>query len=476
MFNQDRELALSLYKLRNRKRTSFYMSLLVPGLGQIYQGRYLTGIAFLLFFLFPFYYLYLIGDVLSYGGVSILLSQALLYLLQAYDAGRGAFRETSPCEDSCPAQVNVPSFMALCQEGKLREAYASFMARAPFPFTLGELCPAPCEKKCGVLPQRPLKIREVHREFGKEILREIDVKEREPFFGLTGKKVAVVGGGVAGLTVSYYLASCGVSVELFEKDKELGGTLRFVPQFKIDKELFKKEIAFLTSFKNLKVHLNSEVLSRPPGFDLVVVAVGALKEKKIPFSSEKVIYPLAFLREPPPLKGKRVLIIGAGDTAFDVARLTVRLGGEAKVIYRRSRENIKALKREIEPAVSEGVKVITDCSIVNLNSSLATLTCGEFNYDYLVPAVGFEVDRELIEKISGDFITGDSLTGMTTAVEAIGRARITAYEVLKELGLGKRAWFMEDFYRGKPNFKASSSSFVVSESSLCEHCGLKVKS
>lgn len=476
LFLKDREFAEILYRLRERKMFSFYLSLLFPGLGQMYQRRFASGIAFLFFFLFPFYYLYLIGDPFSYGGVSLLLSQALLYLLQAYDAKRGAFRETSPCEDFCPAKVNVPSFMALCQEGKFAEAYASFLSRAPFPFTLGEICPAPCEEKCGVLPNRPLKIREVHREFGKEVLKEIEVREREPFFNLTGKKVAVIGGGVAGITVSYYLASCGVNVELFEKEGELGGTLKFVPNFKLDKELFKKELSFLTSFKNLKVHLNREITSRPSGFDSVVVAVGALKEKRIPFSSERVIYPLEFLRKTPELKGKEVLIIGAGDTAFDVARLTVRLGGKAKVIYRGDKKGIRALKREIESAVKEGVKVITNCSIVDLDSISAVLTCGKFNYDYLVPAVGFEVDRELIEKLNGDFITGDSLTGMTTAVEAIGRARFTAYEVLRKLGLESRAWFMEDFYYGKPKGRASLNSFAVSESSLCEHCGLKVKS
>ncbi|WP_457681546.1 FAD-dependent oxidoreductase [Thermovibrio sp.] len=476
VFNEDRKVALELYEKRLKKKRGFYLSLIFPGLGQLYQGRYLTGALFLLFFLFPFYYVYLIGKALSYGGITLISAQALLYALQAYDARRGVKRETSPCEEACPAKVNVPSFMSYCQTGEFKRAYGSFLARAPFPFTLGQVCPAPCEEKCGVLPGRPLRIREVHGQFGKMVLESVKVKERKPFFPLARRKVAVVGGGVAGITVAYYLASCGVEVELFEKESELGGTLRFVPDFKLDKELFKREIELLTSFKNLKVHLGKEVLKRPSGFDLVVAAVGALVEKKLPLKGERVVYPLSFLKSPPEVKGKRVVVIGAGDTAFDIARLTVRLGGEALVFYRGSFEGIKASRKELSEAVKEGVRVYTNCDLISIEGRTAKLSCGEVKYDYLVPALGFEVDRELLRNISGDFIAGDAGGGMSTAVNAIGHAREVAYEVLKELSLSERAWFVEDFYAKKPSKVSGSNLFVVSESSLCEHCGLKVRS
>ncbi len=476
MFNADRELAKELFNKRKRRKRSLYLSLFFPGLGQLYQRRWVSGLLFSLFFLFPFYYLYLIGEVFSYGGVTLLLSQFLLYLLQAYDAYRGSSRETSPCEDFCPARVPVPTFMALSERGEFEKAFAAFLTKAPFPFTLGEICPAECERKCGVLPQRPLRIREVHRELGRLILSSLTPKPREPFFPPAGKRVAVVGAGVAGLTVAYYLASCGVEVELFEKEKEPGGTLNYVPPFKLDRDLFKREIDFITSFKNLKLRCSTEVRKRPKGFDCVVAAVGAQVERKLPVTAPGLIYPLSFLKSPPPLKGKRVLVIGAGDTAFDVARLTLRLGGEAVVLYRGEVGGIKAYEKEVREALKEGVKLYTGCNLKEIEEGVALFDCGSFPYDYLIPAVGFEVDGELLSSLNPDFVTGDAISGMTSAVESVGRARGTAYLVLKRLGLSDRAWFMEDFYAFKPQKAKRDNLFIVSESSLCQHCGIKVRS
>jgi len=476
MFEEDKELALKLYKRRLKRKRCFYLSFLLPGLGQFCQGRRVSGFLFFLFFFFPFYYLYLIGNLLSYGGVALIISQLTLYLLQLYDAYKESQRETSPCEDFCPAGVLVPTFMSFCQRGDFEKAFASFLLRAPFPYTLGELCPAQCEKECGVLPGRSLKIREVHREFGRLVLESMEIKERAPFFNKVSKKVAVVGGGVAGLTVAYYLASCGVEVELFEKENTLGGTLNYVPDFKLNRELFKREIDFLTSFKNIKVHTGVELKERPEGFDVVVVAVGSQVEKKAPFSSDRVIYPLSFLRNPPQLLGKRVLIIGAGDTAFDVARLTVRKGGEAVVFYRGKAERVRASDKEVRDSIREGVKLYTECELLKVEGRRALFSCGSSEFDYIVPAIGFERDLKLIESLKGDFVTGDAVYGMTTAVEAIGRARKTAYEALKKLGLSDRAWFMEDYYVEKPESVSGENLFVVSESSLCQHCGIRVRS
>jgi thioredoxin reductase/TM2 domain-containing membrane protein YozV len=476
MFRADRELARYLYRERLKRKRSLYLSLLFPGLGQIYQGRVVSGLLFALIFLFPFYYLYLIGELLSYGGITLLSSQLILYLLQLYDAYRGSKRESSPCEDFCPAGVLVPTFMSLCERGEFEKAFASFLSKAPFPFTLGEICPAECEKRCGVLPERPLKIREVHRELGKLILEKAEVKEREPFFPPSGKKVAVIGGGVAGLTVAYYLASCGVEVELFEREEELGGTLNYIPPFKLNRELFKREVEFITSFKNIKLRLGEEIRERPSGFELVVACVGSQVEKRLPVEAPGLIYPLSFLKNPPPLKGKKVLVIGAGDTAFDVARLTARSGGKAVVLYRGSRKEVRAYEKEVREALKEGVELRTGCTLKEVKDGRAVFNCGSFDYDYLVPAIGFKVDGELLSSLKPDFITGDASNGMSSAVEAVGKARETAYLVLKRLGLGERAWFMEDFYAGKPEKPEGGNLFIVSESSLCQHCGIRVRS
>ncbi|WP_163327684.1 FAD-dependent oxidoreductase [Desulfurobacterium thermolithotrophum] len=484
----DFEFHIKGKRILKERKKAFYLSLLFPGLGQLYQRRWISGFAFLLIFLFPFYYLYLIGFKLNYGSVFLILSQFLLYILQLLDAKRGAKRETSPCEDFCPANVNIPTFMSYCESGDFKKAFGSFMTRAPFPFTLGEICPAQCETKCGILPERPLKIREVHREFGKKILEEIEIIEREPVFPIINKKVAVVGGGAAGLTVAYYLASAGIKVDIFEKENELGGLLHVIPDFKLNKVLLRKEIEFLTSFKNIKVFLNTKVNSRLKNYDFVVIATGAQKEKKLDIPTKgnpKILYPLSFLKNPPKLKGKKVVVIGAGDTAFDVARLTIKKEGEAFVFYRGDATEIKAQQREINVAIREGVKIYTNCQPVLVENKKVKFSCGEVSFDYLVPAIGFEKDKEIFKVFgvsggklfeNGVFVVGDSLNGVSSVVNAVRDGRIAAYEILKKLGLWERAWFTVDFYHPKPERTSGENLFIISESSLCQHCGKKVES
>ena len=475
----DRRVALKAYEILRKRRRSRLLSALLPGLGQIYERRYISGLSFLTAFSFPFYYWYLLGFPINYGSLTLLGAQGLLYGLQLLDAAKGAGRETSPCEDFCPARVKVPSFMACCEEGKPEEGFGIFFLSAPFPFTLGELCPAPCEKRCGILPERPLKIREVHREMGRAVLEKLQIEKRDPFFPETEKRVAVIGGGVAGITAAYYLSSAGVQVDLFEKEEELGGVINYVPEFKVEREIVKKEIEYALSFKNLRVFRGREVKERPEGYDWVVIAVGASREKRLKgIEGENVIYPMEFLKSPPDLKGKRLAVIGAGDTAVDVARLGVRMGGEVYIFYRGKAESIRAQERELSLSVKEGVRIYTNCTVVGVEGRELRLSCGSFSYDYLIPALGFEVDRELIERLSGEktSVTGDAATGMTTFVEACGRARKTAAEVLKRLGLSERAWFTVDIYREKPERVSGENLFIVSESSLCQHCGIKVKS
>ncbi|SMP05654.1 Dihydroprymidine dehydrogenase domain II, 4Fe-4S cluster [Desulfurobacterium pacificum] len=480
----DRKVALKNYRELKLRKKAFIYSLLIPGLGQFLTGRRITGIAFLTFFLFPFYYLYLIGFSLNYGTISLLLSQSILYFLQAWDALKSAKRETSPCEDFCPAKVNIPAFMGKCEEGDVEGAWGIFSIYSPFPFTLGEICHAPCEEKCGILPERPLKIREVHRELGKTFNQEIEVKNRTPFFPLTNKKVAVIGGGIAGITAAYYLASTGIQVDLFEKEKELGGTLNFIPEFKLDKKLFKKEIALATSFNCIRIFTEKEVKSIPKTYDAVIIAVGSQKEKqlKIPtHGTPNIIYPLSFLKNPPhPLTSKKIVIIGAGDTAFDVARLAVRSGAEAIVFYRSDESSMKAQKKEISAAIKEGVKIYTDCQPERIENNTIFFSCGKVTFDYLVPAIGFEKDEKLIKKLQSSHpnavLAGDAENGMSNAALASYSGKLAAYKVLKMLNLHSRAWFTVDVKGRKPARAQGKNVFLVSESSLCQHCGEKVRS
>ncbi len=471
------------HKTIKKRKKAFLLSLFIPGLGQIYSGRKLTGFILLLLFIFPFYYLYLVGGALNYGTSSLFLAQILLYILQAIDAKRGEKRETSPCEDFCPAGVNVPSLMALSEKGDFIDAVGSFFTRSPFPFTLGEICPAPCESKCGILPGRPLKIREVHRELGKLFLISNEITKRKPFFPPVKRKVAVVGGGIAGLTTAYYLASCGVEVILFEKENSPGGLLNLIPDFKLDKNLLKKEIEFVTSFENIKAFLNREVNPEEfQDFDAVVLATGSQFEKKldIPVNGKpNIVYPINFLKKPPNLQGKKLVVIGAGDTAFDVARLGIRLGASVTVAYRGERENMKAQSREILKAMKEGVKIRFNCEPKEIRDKVAIFSCGSLEFDILVPAIGFHKNQKalkLAKKNKKFFIAGDAKRGVSTAVEAANDGRRVAYEILKQFSLEERAWFISDFYFEKSEIPKGKNLFIVSESSLCKHCGKEVKS
>jgi len=480
----DRKVALKNYKELRLRKKAFIYSLLIPGLGQFLTGRKITGATFLIFFLFPFYYLYLIGFSLNYGTISLLLSQLILYFLQAWDALKSAKRETSPCEDFCPAKVNVPAFMGKCEEGDVEGAWGIFSIYSPFPFTLGEICHAPCEEKCGILPERPLKIREVHKELGKAFLEKVNIKSRKPFFPLTNKKVAVVGGGIAGITAAYYLASVGIQVDIFEREKELGGTLNYIPDFKLNKQLFKKELALATSFNCIRIFTEKEINSIPKTYNAVIIATGSQKEKQleIPVKGKpKVIYPLAFLKNPPhPLHSKKIVIIGAGDTAFDVARLSVRLGAETIVFYRSDKTSMKAQKKEISAAIKEGVKIYTDCQPERIENNTIIFSCGKANFDYLVPAIGFERDESSIQKLLSShpnaLLVGDAANGMSNAALASYSGKLAALKILKMLKLHDRAWFTIDAKAEKPTEAKGKNVFLVSESSLCQHCGEKVRS
>jgi thioredoxin reductase len=480
---QDRHFAFKVLELIKKRKRALLLSLALPGAGQLYLGRRATGALFMLLFFLPFYYLYAMDFPFNYGTLALLFSQLSLYVLQLADVAKGESRETSPCEDACPAGVLIPSFMAYCERGEPEEALGVFMLRAPFAFTLGELCSAPCEGRCGVLVPRPVKVKEVHRLLGKMFLESFVPKPRDPFFPPVGKKVAVVGAGPAGITSAYYIASAGVDVEIFEKEEKLGGMLNIIPDFKFNKSLVEKEIQFLTSFKNIKVFTGAEIKEITEDYSAVVVAIGYQIEKKlnIPIdSASSIVYPTAFLRNPPAVKGRKVVILGGGNTAFDIARFVAGHGGTALVLYRGNWQTIKVSRREVELAIKEGVLVRFNCTPVSVSGGRIRLSCGEETFDYLVPAIGFERDEKLIASIVESarrvrakvYVVEDS----SSVVSAVAGARKVAESVLKDIGLAGRVWFSTDLYVPKAKSTLSATSFLSQEGKLCQHCGVRVRS
>ena len=131
------------------------------------------------------------------------------------------------------------------------------------------------------------------------------------------------------------------------------------------------------------------------------------------------------------------------------------------------------------------MRIYTDCNPISIKGNKVNFSCGATDFDYLVPAIGFEKDKELLKSfgISGEklyengiYLAGDVLSGMSTAVNAVKEGRKVAEQILKDLGLSERAWFSLDFYVPKPTKSCGRNIFIVSESSLCQHCGIRVKS
>jgi NADH-quinone oxidoreductase subunit F len=283
----------------------------------------------------------------------------------------------SPCENSCPIHMNIPRFLQLYKEGKLEDAFLSVILDNPLPASTGRVCQHPCEDRCRrSAVDEAVNMRDVHRiiadavlltdRFGPMVERLIALK-KEP----TGREVAVVGAGPAGLTCAYYLALLGHAVTVYDARPEAGGMLRYaLPEYRLPKAVLAKELELIERV-GVRFQLGSPV-GEGTGlndlahqYDAVFLAVGTWKEAHVQLPGAEVagvLHALPFLEgvardEKPPL-GRRVVVIGGGNAAIDSARSARRLGSEVTVIYRRERKDMPAIPDEIEAAEHEGVQFV----------------------------------------------------------------------------------------------------------------------
>ena len=279
---------------------------------------------------------------------------------------------SSPCCAECPAEVNVPIYVAHIANGEYDEALAVHREANPFPAICGRVCPAFCESKCrrGKLDEtvaiRTLKrfMADQEKEQWKPSIVVKDYKEQS---------IAIVGAGPAGLTAALRLAQQGYQVTIFEAEPVLGGWMILgIPDYRLPKDLIKREIESITNMENVEVKINTKVGRDVPidtlrrEYDAVILAVGAMKSRGLSIAgeeSEGVVHGIDFLKalnlgeDVSYVKGKRAAIIGGGNIAIDAARSLIRLGAdEVSIVYRRRREDMTALEGEIEAAEEEGVK------------------------------------------------------------------------------------------------------------------------
>jgi 2-oxoacid:acceptor oxidoreductase gamma subunit (pyruvate/2-ketoisovalerate family) len=277
----------------------------------------------------------------------------------------------SPCESICPAGHAIRESMALIQDMRFEEALENIIKENPFPGTCGRICPHTCEEHCNRAEyDEGVTINALERAVfdyaNINIVRKPTKKER------TGRRVAIIGSGPAGMSCAYFLAMLGHEVTVFEKLPVAGGIPRVgIPKYRLPKEIIDREIAWIVNL-GIDLKLNTEVGKDitfdeiGQGFDACFIATGAHRSThlNIPGEDVKGVIPgLEFLRaiafgEKIDI-GLKVAVIGGGNTAIDAARTARRLGAqEVSIIYRRSAREMPAYWDEIEGAKKEGVKII----------------------------------------------------------------------------------------------------------------------
>jgi NADH-quinone oxidoreductase subunit F len=275
---------------------------------------------------------------------------------------------TAPCIHTCPAGVDAPRYIRFIAQGKPGEAVAVIRERIPFPSVCGYVCIHPCEAKCrrGLLDEA----------IGIRVLKRFAVdndngmwKENSRIAPETGKKVAIVGSGPAGLTAAFYLAKLGRKVTVFEALPEAGGMMRVaIPNYRLPKDVLGRDIAEIEAVgvdikTNTRVESVDDLFAQ--GYDAVFLAVGAHEGLKIGVKGEDspgVMDCVSFLRQVSLGKkvdvGESVAVIGGGNAAIDSARTALRLGAkEVTIVYRRTQGEMPASAEEIEGAIEEGVKM-----------------------------------------------------------------------------------------------------------------------
>ena len=277
-----------------------------------------------------------------------------------------------PCSQRCPANIDIQGYVALIARGQYLEACRLIRRTNPLPLTCGRVCPHPCETQCrrGRVDE-PININHLKR-FASDIAYQTPEDLNPPRAPLTNKRVAVIGGGPAGLSASYFLALSGHAPVIFEAMPFLGGMLRYgIPEYRLPKAILDREIdAILRMGVETRTGVSwpkdltlEGVLHQ--GFDAVFLAMGAWVNHRLAVENEQlsgVLPGTIFLNDVAAGKktdiGPRVAVIGGGNTAMDCARTSLRLGAETvTVFYRRSRNEMPAQDIEVEEALREGVRM-----------------------------------------------------------------------------------------------------------------------
>ncbi len=279
----------------------------------------------------------------------------------------------SPCENACPANVNIPGYLSLIATGRFIDAYNLIRQENPLPLICGRICTHPCESRC----RRATVDEAVAICDLKRFVADYAMKYESEYFHdivctKNGQKVAIIGAGASGLTCGYYLARTGYEVDIYEQEAVAGGVLAYgIPEYRLPSAILKHEVDNICR-SGVNIIYNTEV-GRDIGFkelramyDAIYIATGTQVPQKVnvPGENLKGILPgITFLKNVKlhnsvNLTGHVVAVIGGGNTAIDSARTALRLGAKkVMVLYRRTREIMPAYEVEIEEALNEGIEL-----------------------------------------------------------------------------------------------------------------------
>ena len=305
------------------------------------------------------------------------------------------------CVKSCPAGVDIPGYIALVQQGRYADAVRLIRRDNPMPTTCAYICEHPCENRCKrTIIDAPVNIRGL-KKMAVDNSGIVPVPECE---APTGKKVAIIGGGPGGLSAAYYLALMGHKITIFEQRKQLGGMLRYgIPNYRFPRKKLDEEIDSILSTgievkKNISVGKDISFDDITKEYDATYISIGAHADKKIGIEGEDaksgITSAVEMLRaigdgDMPDYTGKKVIVIGGGNVAMDVARSSIRLGAsKVSIVYRRRKADMTALEEEVEGAEAEG------CDVLELMSPVRIKQDEEGN------AIGLIVKPQMISRVS----------------------------------------------------------------------------
>lgn len=428
----------------------------------------------------------------------------------------------SPCQNACPADMDVPSYLALVRSERFEDAYKVLMKTNPFPSVCGRVCNHECQTKCRRgMTDEPLAIK-----FIKRFITDNATRPAVSAVPVTrAEKIAVIGAGPSGLTAARDLAERGYAVTVFEELPEPGGMLRYgIPSYRLPRDILADEIDDVRKLGveikcNTRIGKDTSFDAIKSDFDYIYLATGAHNSQRMRVEGEDLagVYGgVEFLRdfninESTWLKGektlgKRVAVVGGGNSAIDAARCALRLGADVTILYRRTRLDMPAAEEEIHAALEEGIKIeyLVAPLKISGNGKVSSITCqrmdlGEFDnsgrrkpvpiegseftlaVDAVVAAIGQAPDASFIPEGSAVsinrwscfdiaknsksqttdpaiFAGGDNVTGPWTAIGAIA----AGHQGAKDIDAAIRAKNGEPAYE-EPEEETIDIPFIIDE-------------